>query len=372
MFRFLVLSDIHLGHNKTPTEFITHNLRIWFKDYEHLFNINNLDAIFISGDVFDRLLSPNSIESMEAYTWLSELAKYCSENNIKLRILEGTPSHDWKQTKLLYKIIGNLHLDIDFKYYEDVDIEVIRTDNAEVSVLYIPDEIRETSEETYELVKSTLKKHNMEKVDIVIMHGAFNYQLPVKGLDFLHNEDDYLSITNDLVIVGHIHNQSIFKNNKYKSFILCPGSFDRLTFADEDIKKGGWLVEINEDGVNTMFLENRLAINFKTIDISDKNINSYKKIIESIPKYSNIRLIVNEENNVNELVKYVKSVRPDINIVVKVNKTKNNNENKVENVSHTFKITEDNIRELIYEELKNDNYDKELLNEELDLILSSL
>ena len=30
---YLVLSDIHLGHRRNKTEFIIHNLREYFKDY---------------------------------------------------------------------------------------------------------------------------------------------------------------------------------------------------------------------------------------------------------------------------------------------------------------------------------------------------
>ena len=347
MIKYFLLSDIHLGHNRTNTSYIVNNLNALFKKYEK--EIKGVDIIFISGDVYDRLLQVNSPDSNLAYDWLTTLLKFCSTNNIKLRILEGTPSHDWKQVKLLYNIINKFNIDVDFKYFETIEIEFIRIREFELSVLYIPDEIYDNAERIWEEVTNKLEEHNLDKVDLIIMHGAFKYQLPIKNLDFLHDETRYINITEYLINIGHVHNHSIF--NK----ILCPGSFDRLTFADENDKKGGWLITLYENGkVAKKFLENKTAMVFKTIDLTT-NEKQIEKILKTIPSYSNIRLLVNKEDSIKNLVKELQFNFPNHRFVIKDKNKANEKEIKINKNNKKelfkFKINKDNIENLIIEEI---------------------
>jgi len=364
MIKYFLLSDIHCGHNRTPASFIISNLDNLFKKNEK--KLKQVDIIFISGDVFDRLLQVNSPDSILTYDWLTRLIKFCSDNNIKLRILEGTPSHDWKQVKLLYSIINKFDIDVDFAYYDNIEIEYIKIREYELSVLYIPDEIYDNAEKIWEAVQEKLKEYNLEKIDLIIMHGAFKYQLPIKNLDFLHDEERYINITEYLINIGHVHNTSQFDK------ILCPGSFDRLTFADEYDKKGGWLVTLYENGkVKKEFIENTTGMIFKTIDLTntDKHID---KLLKTIPNYSNIRLLVNKDDSVKNLLKELQFKFPNHRFVIK-DKNKNdekeiklNKENKKE--LFKFKINKDNIKELILKEIKSPN---NLLLEEIDLLISN-
>ena len=58
--------------------------------------------------------------------------------NIILRILEGTPSHDWKQSKLFIHLNDLTKAGTDVKYIDSLSIEYI--DKFGINVLY-PDEI---------------------------------------------------------------------------------------------------------------------------------------------------------------------------------------------------------------------------------------
>ena len=90
-FKYLVFSDVHLGHPRTTTEEIIDHLNAFFNDFT---NFTDLDAIFIAGDLFDRLLDNHSDEYHRIVIWCAKLLQFCVKHNIKLRVLEGTPSHD--------------------------------------------------------------------------------------------------------------------------------------------------------------------------------------------------------------------------------------------------------------------------------------
>ena len=108
---YLVLSDIHLGHNINTTENIINNLQLYFKDNYKEFS--KLDMICIAGDVFDKLLVSSSIDFILSTEWLTELIVFCKQHDIILRILEGTPSHDRNQSKVITSIIKKLNMRID-------------------------------------------------------------------------------------------------------------------------------------------------------------------------------------------------------------------------------------------------------------------
>ena len=364
MIQYLLLSDIHLGHNRTNAEFIINNLKSFFKKYYS--KIIKVDMIIITGDVFDRLLSINSPDSALIYNWLTELIKFCSDHNIKLRILEGTPSHDWKQVKLLYNIINKFNIKVDFKYVDDIDIEFIRIREYEISILYIPDEIYDNAEDIWNVVKNKLNENNIDKVDLIAMHGAFKYQIPIKNLDFLHNESRYINITNYLINIGHVHNHSEFDK------ILCPGSFDRLNFADENDDKGGWLVTLYSNGkVKKEFLKNTTAMVFKTLDLT-KDSKQIDKILKTIPDYSNIRLLVDKDDSIRKLIDELHFKYPNKRFIIKdIHKKeekdiKLNKDNKKE--LFRFKINKDNIKELLREEIGD--MDKRV-EEEIDYLISN-
>ena len=81
---YLVLSDIHLGHNINTTENIINNLQLYFKDNYKEFS--KLDMICIAGDVFDKLTvieKTDERDNQGNVFWLCKCE--CGNNNVKVR-----------------------------------------------------------------------------------------------------------------------------------------------------------------------------------------------------------------------------------------------------------------------------------------------
>lgn len=368
------ISDIHLGHNINPTINIVNNLNSFFIKYDKY--IKRCDIISIVGDIFDTLLVAGSKNYNLAIQWITTVAMYCKKNNIKLRILEGTPGHDWRQASTIATVLDKLSLDIDFKYIDTLVIE--HMSDLDIDILYIPDEYRHTAIETLDEVKKLLQQHNLTEVDIAFMHGQFDYQIPMVKLDSSHDISEYEAIVKEFISIGHIHKHSV--NGK----VVAQGSFDRLAHGEEE-DKGAVILTINKYSDNSyLFLVNDKAMIFKTIDISNIDVDSVYNYIDNkingIPIGSAIRLLVSKDSglmkNKKELITKYNNYKVTID-----NKDKDDLQEYKQSVKplefntlDSFNINKDNIVELLMNEvIKNHNLTKdeiELANDELKLAIS--
>jgi DNA repair exonuclease SbcCD nuclease subunit len=371
IIKYLVLSDIHLGHNTNKVQEIIENLRKYLVENHKIFK--QLDIVFLAGDIFDKLLSNHSKEYIMAIEWLTELILYCGGNNIKLRILEGTPSHDWKQSKLINTVLNKLNINVDFKYIDTLYIETMTDLN--LSILYVPDEYKHDASETYLEVLNLLKENNLSKVDIAIMHGQFNYQLPMIKLKSSHDEDLYLDIVKYYISIGHIHTPSVFDR------IIAQGSFDRLAHGEEE-DKGGILITLNKNRPEFMFIKNKHAKVYKTFTYKTSDveyiIKALSKEITKLPIGSQIRCIVANDVFMNKSIKSLHNMFLGYSIKVeKNNKSEVSNTELLEQdtVEESFNITSDNVKELLFKELDKHNLDSKLLKvaeAEFDMLFLTL
>jgi predicted MPP superfamily phosphohydrolase len=278
MIKYIVVSDVHLGHRRTPTEHIIYNLR------KTLFSSENVDVdiIFIAGDLFDRCLDFNSKDVHEIVVFLHELLEVCSSLSIKLRVLEGTPSHDWKQSRILVEMNENLREPCDLRYFSELDIEIM--EDLNISVLYIPDEWNDSHEKIFSECQDKLKEKELAQVDIGIFHGQFAYQLrgPV-GQSAVLKEEDFLSVVKYYINIGHYHTHSFFDR------IVAQGSFDRLTHGEEE-DKGFVKMTIGEQP-SWEFIPNKNAYVYKTIPVrANTTLEQLDKKILNLPIDSYVRL----------------------------------------------------------------------------------
>ena len=132
--KYLVTSDVHLGHKKTPTRHIIAS----FSDTILTEANKDIDVLFINGDLFDRLLYLNTPEAQMVIHFFHHLLDYCYVNDILLRVLEGTPSHDYFQSSILFKMNEIRTHKVKMKYFRTLDIEYMEEFNKHI--LYIPDE----------------------------------------------------------------------------------------------------------------------------------------------------------------------------------------------------------------------------------------
>ena len=263
---YLVLSDIHLGHRRTTSAEILKHLDEYFHYFSSETIFAKLDIIFIAGDLFDDLLDLSTEEIHDVQIWLHRLMQFCSRNNIILRILEGTPSHDWKQSKISSTVLELAQLDIDFKYVDKIEIE--RIESLGLDVLYIPDEATGSAADTFKVVEELLKDRGMDKVDIAIMHGMFSYQLGnIPSNQQVHDDERYLQLVQGYIHIGHIHTFSVCER------IIAQGSFDRLAHGEEGAK-GGVIVKLTPGyEPSFVFCENKLAKLYKTVTLRSKDVD---------------------------------------------------------------------------------------------------
>lgn len=271
--KIISFSDVHLLHRLVPTAHIVQNLRMITPDDE---SMRDVDIIFIPGDVFDRSVPLHNPEIPLVIEWITYLFYICDKYDIVLRVLEGTPGHDWKQSQLFVDIHASLESKVDFRYVQVLEIENIQ--RFDINVLYIPDEWRTRCCDTWNDVLVCLQRHNLTQVDIVAMHGAFPHQLPQlwDGAIEMHNPDNFLNITKYIILIGHIHKYSCYKK------IISHGSVDRLAQGEEGPK--GWIVVTiyTDDTWDHKFVENKNAYFFRTLDLSGKDMDECDLMVNEL------------------------------------------------------------------------------------------
>ena len=370
--KILVVSDIHLGNKRTKTSKIITNLR------SCLFKKENQDikVMFLAGDVFDTLLKLNDPDLVDIKVFIKDLLTFCNIFKIKLRILEGTPSHDWKQSLLFITLADLLQLrDLDIKYIDTIHVEIIKDLN--MSVLYIPDEIQPTTDKTLAIAKTVIANSGLDKVDIAIMHGQFDYQLPahIKKIP-RHSSDEYLALVKKAIFIGHVHTFSMYKR------IIAQGSFDRLSHNEEE-KKGYVVANIRENDFDVFFVENENARKYITIDCSEMDLDklfiTIKQTVSSIEPTSAIRIKASHNHPIFSNMKLLFDISPTISWtkLIKDQESDKEEENNIFDVSDSYinyspvSITPDNIVELLIARLKNKTTDQLLLLKSTDILLAT-
>lgn len=350
--KYLTLSDVHLGHPRNKTTDIVEALDTFFGDYQ---KDPDLDILFIAGDLFDRLLDFSSIDSTTSTVWAARLMHYCGKYRVKLRVLEGTPSHDWGQSAVFNTNSQVSKFSVDMKYVNSLSIE--HMEDLGISVLYIPDEWNSSTDKTFEEVKEQLTIAGLDKVDIAIMHGNFGYQLPIQATKApRHDEEKYLSVVKYFISIGHIHTSSVY------SRILAQGSFDRLAHGEEE-PKGAMRCVIYKDGHGEyFFIENKKAKIFKTINIRtldmDACIQQIEKQTAKLPIDSYVRIKAKRDHPIILGFEEIKKRFPFfVMSKITTEEEEQNQFNLIEEIQDTgeytpITITKDNIQTLMFEEIR--------------------
>ena len=287
------VGDIHLGHDKTPTEMILANLYRSFCPEA----IEKLDILFFEGDIFDRLLMLPGEPVGPIRLFFIYLLRECLEKGVAIRAVKGTPSHDWDQCILLNQLNEEVFSNkVDIRYVDKLAIDY--EEKWGLHVLYVPDEWRPTPEQTQEEVQDLLKTKGIEKVDIACMHGYFEPQMPAKLAHNAHDLDFYLGIVKYFIGIGHIHRYWRYEH------IVASGSFDRTAHGEEE-PKGFSLVELvnGEFGKpKVTFVENKGAKQWKTVDCRGLEIEEAKaavaKTVKDLPAESAVRILVKPSDSV--------------------------------------------------------------------------
>jgi DNA repair exonuclease SbcCD nuclease subunit len=292
--------DIHFNHPNNSTRAIIKNLYAALPDDAEAAKIN---IIVFTGDIFHNLMKLNNEYILDIKMWMAHVCALAKKHNILVRVLKGTPSHDWEQPRLFENVNAVTGIGADLKYVNTVSIEYI--ERYGISVLYVPDEANPTTEKTLSQVHDLLRAKGLDQVDFAFMHGQFDFQLPPHVQVQKHDSQAYLALVKELIFVGHVHTHSRFER------IIAPGSTDRLTHGEEG-PKGHIRVLAKVNGeYDIRFIENVTAKKFVTVTCYGMSLEeTYEHVaasVKTLPDGSHVRIGLDRDNplwvNMEELVR---------------------------------------------------------------------
>jgi hypothetical protein len=168
---------------------------------------------------------------------------------------------------------------VDYTHVETLDILYFKKLNKHI--LFVPDEFSPTPAQTLALVKQKLKDAYIEAVDVCLLHGYFDFQVPpeIKTIQ-AHSSEEYSKIVLGPVLSGHVHERTRYKN------IEPHGSFDRIAHNEEAPK--GYLrgVIFDNNSYEVSFIENKNAAIYKTLICNQTNMEDTLVYLQkTIKKY---------------------------------------------------------------------------------------
>lgn len=304
-----LISDVHLGHGRVHATKVIKTLKTMFPESR----LAGLDMIMITGDLFDKRLTYDSDDALLITRWIEIFLRQCAKHGVAVRILEGTPSHDNKQSRWLPLINEVSNINLDIKYYGTLAIDELYEGGP--LALYVPDEVNHDASVTWMQVNELLRQRGVSQVHYAFMHGMFTYQEPIRTV-VSHNVDNYHSIVTERIYIGHHHTHTTCGR------ITVPGSPERLRHNEEE-DKGHLQFTIAKDWTchNELFIINEDATIFSTFDLKGVQIKAAYKFLENhehLPAGSHIRLEISREDPAYAALAEIKARFPQFNITTKV------------------------------------------------------
>ncbi len=352
------VSDIHLAHARNNTTDIIAML-------EEIFPSNpdtaSLDLIILVGDIFDRLVSMNEGVGFIIKDWMSRFLRRCKSFNIPVLVLEGTPSHDWKQSRWFVSQNDNGNIGCELYYADELSIVTIQS--LGVDILCVPDEWRHETDDTWKEVVELMARMGKDKVHLAAMHGMFTFQLPPHVKEPVHVPERYLGVVKHLIFIGHDH------KHRVEGRIIIQGSTDRLCHGDEGPK--GHVratVDLVTNEYSIRFIENTKAKIYKTVDCRNLTRDEALVLIMNttvdLPNDSFIRIRFSKiaDLDMQSLTQVVRKNYPQFNwslLAEKENLNKQDIQDNLNVVYQSTALTRDNIPQLVMDRItaKNNNPD---------------
>lgn len=360
------ISDVHIFHARVLTTYIIETLQRLFKDDDET---GELDYIIIAGDLFDRIRTLADDEVWDVMLFFSGFLEMCNRRNIRVRILEGTPSHDRNQSNLV-KMINMIKNEdgADVRYIETLMIDY--EEEFDFHMLYIPDEWHHDHNEIFRQVQEQLRLAGIDQVQIAVMHGMFEHQVPFGVKVDTHKASNYLPIVEWFITIGHVHTMSIMDR------IYAQGSPERLTHNEEGPKgMFKFCVDLDKRDFTARFIENKKATPFVTLDLREETFESAREVVktalEEIPR-GFVRLHLSSELFGEGILDALMSLTDkDITWAKKVDKQEKE-EDTIDEMKNDIinlpKINDRTIVDLFREEAWTRTQDQSLLDEASDIL----
>lgn len=348
-FRSLTISDLHWGHRNTFTAHALDNLR---NNVINVAVLSSVDVLFITGDVFDRLLTIP--QGGEIYSFVVELLTLCKKTNTPIRLLEGTPSHDWKQSKIFVTINESNGIGADLLYVDT--LAIVKDPTLPYVIGYIPDEIRATPEIATRDFKELMVTNGYQQLDFILMHGLFEFQLPIELPSY--SSEEFMPLAKYMIFIGHDHNR------KEKGNIIIPGSHDRNAHGEEG-EKGAIITDIVDEKCYNYFIPNVGAMPYITLSCQEMTDEAVVALVEKTVSemsggYLSIKL--NGDTNLKTQAKqWVKRTVPTIKVDYVSNAITREITTEMFKTRHLgVNISSDTVSQLICDEVCESATDDEL------------
>lgn len=338
--------DIHTFHHHVPSEEILRKLDKTIPDS----TMEKLDVIFIPGDFFDRLVYLPNEDVWVVKAWVRKFLKRCKQFNVKVKLLEGTPSHDRKQGIMF--TFENKQIGADLYYAQDIELEY--DNELGIWILYVPDQMG-TPEHVYDRVIKLYQEKGIEQADICLLHGQFDYQFPPFAMISCHNSAMWNKLVKYFTVAGHVHLRSQHGN------IYVAGSFDRLKHGEEE-PKGHLDIYLTKDNLTVNFIENKEAHLFKSISVEGKSFeeasDTINQFAEPLPSGTFVRVICSPTDAIRESIQTLRKAYPLLKWTILEKDRETTEQRSYELVTDEFsaiEITKDNLLFFVEKEL-NEKY----------------
>lgn len=306
---FLCISDVHMGHGRVPTRKIIQVCDEIMTDEA----MEVVDVVIVSGDLFDKRLAHDSDDALLISDWMDRKSRQAKRKNVIWLTLEGTPSHDNRQTRWFLHSNRSTQAEADIRYYENIVIDELFPGGP--TFLFIQDEVNHDANKTWKQVCDAMKEKGLDKVDFAVMHGMFTFQEPVRSIA-THLEERYEGIVRHRIIIGHHHHPEA--NGK----IRVPGSVERLRHNEEHDKGFYFFTWSPTEGViEETFVVNTAATTWMTLDVVGKSFAETVGAINKVAKHpdgSHFRLKLSREDESYAALSRIKNIFPHFNISTKV------------------------------------------------------
>ncbi len=372
--RLLIVSDVHLGHRRVKTEYIVDNFT------SHILNptmLASIDAILVTGDFFDSLLNLPTPAMRPIHKFIRTFLKRCAEYKVAIRILEGTPGHDWGQSKTFIDINEEYGFGADVMYVSGMDI--IEDKTLGLTIGYVQDEYSETVEKTTKEMEELLTTRGFSQIDLMLMHGQFDFQVP-KGVSGVFDSEIWSKWVRYAIYIGHNHTHRSGLN------IRVPGSFERLAHNEEG-PKGFMISDIVNGRIQHHFIENSRAMLFRTVgdaEMSDIDIIRKAEVAldeiwkrEDCLRQGFLKIKHNPEYDLSAKVKEWRAEYPDC--VIESENAKIKHEEDEISVDDKFSlddvvinISRENVADMVLGELADKDLDTSEVNMEIQHILAGM
>lgn len=269
------IADIHLGNPRIDPHHLHESLKLVLYPA-----IATSDIFVIGGDFFDTLFPLDSRIAITSLLIFREMCQLAQENNVAIRVIRGTFTHDRDQLKQLAKIAERYP--IDFAYYDKISVDTCKG----FTCGYLPDNLPyQNAKEVCDILDKTREGlYQDTPFDFVFGHGYFDHMLQFEGHKpaILYTADMFDKVK-EFVCFGHIHTRAT------KANVVYSGSFERLNHGEEEPK--GFLIIDTDDHVCS-FARNIYATNMYTLypvgeNIDEKSADLDTKIRKKYGEYPN-------------------------------------------------------------------------------------